>query len=185
MSLGQVTVVAGPTAVGKGTVLTRLRELYPELVYSVSATTRNPRPGEEDGVHYHFVTREDFEKMIAAGQMLEWAEVHGLNLYGTMRQPVADAVAKGQQVIVEVDLAGARQIRQSMPEAKQVFIAPPSFEVLRERLVGRGTESPEEQERRLQTAREELAAQCEFDVVITNDTVEKCVADLAQVTGLA
>ena len=179
-----VTVLVGPTAVGKGTVMAALRERHPEIYYSVSATTRPPRPGEIDGVHYYFVTPERFQEMIAHDQMLEWAHVHGLNYYGTPREPVENAVKTGRPVLIEVDLAGARQIRASMPEAQQVFLAPPSFDVLVQRLVGRGTESVEEQRTRLETARTELAAQDEFDVVIVNDTVESCSLALADCMGL-
>lgn len=179
-----VTVLVGPTAVGKGTVMAALRERHPEVYYSVSATTRSPRPGEVDGVHYYFVTPQRFQDMIDNNQMLEWAHVHGLNYYGTPREPIESAVASGRPVLIEVDLAGARQIRASMPEAQQIFLAPPSFEVLVERLVGRGTESADEQRTRLETARTELAAQDEFDVVIINDTVESCSLALADCMGL-
>ncbi|OKL50099.1 guanylate kinase [Boudabousia marimammalium] len=180
----QVTVLVGPTAVGKGTVMAALRQEHPEISYSVSATTRLPRPGEVDGVHYFFVTRERFKEMVDAGMMLEWAEVHGLNYYGTPREPVEAAIAAGRPVLIEVDLAGARQIRASMPQARHVFLAPPSFEVLVERLTGRGTESEQEQARRLETALTEMAAQDEFDQVIVNDTVDNCVRALAEFMGL-
>ncbi|MBV7363690.1 guanylate kinase [Actinomycetaceae bacterium TAE3-ERU4] len=184
MTQASITVVAGPTAVGKGTVISRLREMYPQIYYSVSATTRLPRPGEIDGVHYHFVSQKQFASLVEQGQMLEWALVHGLNSYGTMRSPIMEAVAAGKPALIEVDLAGARQIRQSLPEAKQIFIAPPTFADLEERLAKRGTEGPAERIRRLETAREEMAAQNEFDLVIVNHTVDLCAHNLAQAMGL-
>ncbi|AOZ72625.1 guanylate kinase [Boudabousia tangfeifanii] len=182
--MNQLTVVAGPTAVGKGTVLRLLAQQHPEIYFSVSATTRDPRPGEVDGQHYHFVTEAEFDELVASNQMLEWAVVHGKHRYGTMRAPIMEALAAGKPAIVEIDLAGARQIRESMPEAKHVFIAPPTFEDLAKRLATRGTESDEERERRLATAKVELAAQAEFDRVIVNDTVENCALALASFMGL-
>src|SRR5690606_17233669 len=161
-----VTVLAGPTAVGKGTVSAAIRERYPEIWLSVSATTRAPRPGEIDGVHYRFVSAEDFDALVENGQMLEWAVVHGRNKYGTPRGPVEDKVREGRPVLLEIDLAGARQVRESMPEARFVFLAPPDWDTLVQRLVGRGTEDAEEREHRLATARVELAAESEFDVTI-------------------
>ncbi len=180
----RLTVLAGPTAVGKGTVVQALKKRHPELVVSVSATTRAPRPGEVDGVHYRFLSEERFDELIAGGGMLEWATVHGLHRYGTPRGPVEEALAEGRHVLLEIDLDGARQVRRAMPEALFVFLAPPSWDALVERLVGRGTESPEERERRLETARVELAAESEFDVTVTNDEVEETVAELARVMGL-
>lgn len=178
---GHAIVISGPTAVGKGTVLAELRKRAPEIEYSVSATTRSPRPGEIDGVHYYFVTAERFDELIASGEMLEWALVHGLHRYGTPRGPVAQAIAAGKRIILEVDLDGARQIRKSLPEARQIFIAPPSFEELVSRLRGRGTEDPAEQARRLETARVELAAQDEFDAVVVNDDVVNATAHLLHI----
>lgn len=178
---GHAIVISGPTAVGKGTVLAELRKRAPEIEYSVSATTRSPRPGEIDGVHYYFVTAERFDELIASGEMLEWALVHGLHRYGTPRGPVAQAIAAGKRIILEVDLDGARQIRKSLPEARQIFIAPPSFEELVSRLRGRGTEDPAEQARRLETARVELAAQDEFDAVVVNDDVANATAHLLHI----
>lgn len=174
----RVTVVSGPTAVGKGTVVGRLRELHPEVFVSVSATTRSPRPGEIDGVHYLFVDDAEFDRLVAEHELLEWAVVHGAARYGTPRQPVLDAVARGQEVILEIDLQGARQVRESCPGARFVFLSPPSFDELRRRLTGRGTETAEQQRRRLATAREELEAQAEFDHVVVNADVERAVADL-------
>lgn len=182
---GRVVVVAGPTAVGKGTVTRRLLEKHPEVYLSVSATTRDPRPGEVDGIHYFFWSPEQFDDAVENGDMLEWALVHGRNRYGTPRSAVEAARAEGRAVILEIDLEGARQVRSSMPDAHFVFLAPPSWDVLVERLVGRGTESPEEQERRLETARVEMAAEEEFDVTIVNDDLDEAVDALAREAGLA
>lgn len=182
---GRVVVVAGPTAVGKGTVTRRLLEKHPEVYLSVSATTRDPRPGEVDGIHYFFWSPEQFDDAVENGDMLEWALVHGRNRYGTPRSAVEAARAEGRAVILEIDLEGARQVRSSMPDARFVFLAPPRWDVLVERLVGRGTESPEEQERRLETARVEMAAEKEFDVTIVNDDLDEAVDALAREAGLA
>ncbi|KGM14237.1 guanylate kinase [Cellulomonas bogoriensis] len=179
-----MTVLAGPTAVGKGTVSADLRARYPEVWLSVSATTREPRPGEVDGVHYWFVGPESFARMVAQGELLEWAVVHGRNSYGTPRQPVVDRLAAGQPALLEIDLAGARQVRHAMPEARFVFLAPPSWEELERRLVGRGTEDEAERARRLATAEVELAAAAEFDHVIVNDVVERATDELVEVMGL-
>ena len=179
-----VTVLAGPTAVGNGTVSAAIRARYPEIWLSVSATTRAPRPGEIDGVHYRFVSEEEFSALIDSGQMLEWAVVHGRNKYGTPRGPVDEKVAEGRPVLLEIDLAGARQVRESLPEARFVFLAPPDWETLVDRLVGRGTEGAEERERRMATARVELAAEGEFDVTIVNDTVDRAADELAGLLGV-
>ena len=169
---GRLVVLVGPSAVGKSTVVRCLRERLPDLVFSVSATTRAPRPGEVDGRDYWFVTRADFDTMIEEGELLEWADIHGgLQRSGTPAAPVKAALAAGKPVLVEVDLVGARSVRAAMPEAVLVFLAPPSWEELVARLTGRGTESPEVIERRLATARVELAACDEFDTVIVNDDV--------------
>ena len=175
----RVIVLAGPTAVGKGTVVTRLRSQHPDLWISVSATTRPPRPGENDGVHYHFVSDDEFTRLVESDQMLEWAVVHGTHRYGTPRQPVETALAEGRPVLLEIDLAGARQVRQTLPEAQFVFLAPPSWEELVRRLVGRGTETPAQRERRLETAREELAAEQEFDITVVNDDVQRAADEIA------
>ena len=180
-----LTVLAGPTAVGKGTVVARLRELYPNLYVSISATTRNPRPGEEDGKDYYFVNQHRFDQLVRDGKMLEWAQVHGAHCYGTPAEPVDNALSEGRAVLVEIDLAGARQIRQKRPDAQLVFLLPPSWEELVSRLRGRGTEDELEQTRRLQTAKVELAAADEFDVQIVNDEVNTAVSKLASVMGLA
>lgn len=180
----RLTVLAGPTAVGKGTVSADLRARYPQVWLSVSATTRSPRPGEVDGVHYHFVSPDEFDAMEAGGEMLETALVHGRNRYGTPRRPVEERLAAGEPALLEIDLQGARKVRQSMPDAQFVFLAPPSFDELVRRLVGRGTEDEEERERRLATARVELAAEAEFDHVIVNDDVRRATDELVSLMGL-
>ncbi|MDY6055458.1 MAG: guanylate kinase [Micrococcus sp.] len=179
-----VTVLAGPTAVGKGTVSAYIRDHYPEVWLSVSATTRQARPGEVDGVHYFFTTPEEFDGLVERDEMLEWAVVHGRNRYGTRRDRVAEAVAAGRHVLLEIDLQGARQVRRTLPDATFVFLAPPSWDELVARLVGRGTETPEEQRRRLDTARLELAAEPEFDAVVVNDRVERAAEELVRLMGL-
>jgi guanylate kinase len=176
----RLTVIAGPTAVGKGTVIKYILEHYPEVQLSVSATTRAPRPGEVDGVSYHFLTMEEFDANIANGQMLEYAVVHGTNKYGTMRAPVEAAIAAGKQMILEIDIQGARLVKKAMPEANLIFIAPPSWEELVRRLQERGTESEQEQEQRLATAKLELAAQNEFDHVVINDSVAECARRIVE-----
>ncbi len=176
---GRVVVLSGPSAVGKSTLVRCLRERIPELHFSVSATTRAPRPGEVDGVDYHFVTPARFQQLIDEGALLEWAEIHsGLHRSGTPARPIRDATAAGHPVLVEVDLAGARAVKQAMPEAITVFLAPPSWEALESRLVGRGTETAEVIERRLATARTELAAQDDFDEVVVNSQLESACAEL-------
>ena len=173
-------MLAGPTAVGKGSVATHLSQHFPEVWVSVSATTRAPRPGEVDGVHYHFVSEEVFDKMIADGDLLEWAQVHGKARYGTPRKPVEEALARGELALLEIDLQGARQVRQTVPEARFVFLAPPSWEELVRRLVGRGTETVAEQQRRLDTAKQELAAEDEFDVTIVNVSIPEAAEELVE-----
>ena len=167
----RLTVLAGPTAVGKGTVAAYIREHHPEVWISVSVTTRKPRPGEIHGRHYYFVTDDEFDRLVADGQLLEWAVVHKAARYGTPRAPVEQALAEGRPALLEIDLQGARQVRETMPEALFVFLKPPSWEELVRRLVGRGTEDEEERRRRLETAREELAAESEFDVTVVNTEV--------------
>ncbi|MGW4370223.1 guanylate kinase [Nocardia takedensis] len=176
---GRLVVLVGPSAVGKSTVVRCVREYLPELVFSVSATTRAPRPGEVDGLDYRFVSRDEFDAMIEAGELLEWAEIHGgLQRSGTPASPVRDALALGKNVLVEVDLEGARSVRRALPEAILVFLAPPSWDELVTRLTSRGTESPEVIARRLETARVELAACDEFDIVIVNDEVTSACEQL-------
>jgi guanylate kinase len=166
-----LVVLAGPTAVGKGTVSTHIRENYPDVLLSVSATTRPPRPGEVDGVNYYFVDDAEFDRMIAEGELLEYATVHNLSRYGTPRAPIERALEAGKSVLLEIDLQGARSVRKTMPEARLIFLLPPSWEELVRRLIGRGTESPDEQQRRLETAKVELAAQDEFDHRVVNTDV--------------
>ncbi len=176
---GRVVVLSGPSAVGKSTLVRRLRERIPDLHFSVSATTRAPRPDEVDGVDYHFVTPGRFQQLIDDGALLEWAEIHGgLHRSGTLARPVRDATAAGHPVLIEVDLAGARAVKQAMPEAITVFLAPPSWEALEARLIGRGTETPDVIQRRLTTARTELAAQDDFDEVVVNSQLETACAEL-------
>lgn len=174
----RLTVLAGPTAVGKGSVAAWIREHHPEVWLSVSATTRPPRPGEVDGVHYRFMSGEDFARSVRQGEMLEWAVVHGRASYGTPRAPVEEALAEGLLPLLEIDLQGARQVRASMPEARFVFLAPPSWEELVLRLEGRGTETTEERAVRLDTAKVELAAQHEFDHVVVNDDIRRAAEEL-------
>ena len=175
----RVLVLSGPSAVGKSTVVRALREQLPELHFSVSATTREPRPGEVEGVDYYFVTPDRFQELIDSGELLEWAEIHGgLHRSGTPSAPARRAADAGLPVLIEVDLAGARAVKRALPEALSVFLAPPSREALRERLVGRGTETPERMARRLATADTELAAQGEFDAVVVNSQLESACAEL-------
>ncbi|GAB3285347.1 guanylate kinase [Sinomonas notoginsengisoli] len=179
-----LTVLAGPTAVGKGTVSTYIRDTYPEVWLSVSATTRPPREGETDGVHYFFIAPEEFDRLVAEGAFLEWAVVHGQNRYGTLRRTVEEAIAAGRHVLLEIDLQGARQVKSAMPDARFVFLAPPSWDEMVRRLRGRGTESDQEQQRRLETAKIELAAEPEFDVTIVNDDVKRAADELVSLMGL-
>ncbi len=174
----RLVVLAGPTAVGKGTVAAEVRASRPDVWISVSATTRTPRPGEVDGVHYWFVSDETFDQMITDGALLEWALVHRSARYGTPRGPVEAVLAAGRPAMLEIDLQGARQVRSTMPEALFVFLKPPSWDELVRRLVGRGTETEEERALRLVTAREELAAEPEFDVTIVNHEVHAAAAEL-------
>ena len=177
--MNRVVVLSGPSAVGKSTVVRCLRERVPDLHFSVSATTRAPRPGEVDGVDYTFVSADEFQRLIDDGELLEWAEIHGgLQRSGTPARPVRDAIAAGRPVLIEVDLAGARAVKEAMPEVLTVFLAPPSWEALESRLIGRGTESAEVQARRLATARAELAAQDDFDVVVVNRQLESACSEL-------
>ncbi|AJT68380.3 Guanylate kinase [Streptomyces lydicus] len=170
-------MLSGPSGVGKSTVVAHLRKVHPEVWLSVSATTRKPRPGEQHGVQYFFVEDEEFDKLIANGELLEWAEFAG-NRYGTPRKAVLDRLEAGEPVLLEIDLQGARQVRESMKEAHLVFLAPPSWDELVRRLTGRGTEAPEVIERRLAAARVELAAETEFDVTLVNTSVEAVSREL-------
>ena len=184
MTRARLTVLSGPTAVGKGTVVTRLSQQHPEIFVSVSVTTRPPRPGEVDGVHYHFVSDAEFDALIADGALLEWAIVHGVYRYGTPRDPVMRALDEGRPALLEIDLQGARQVKANCPDARFVFLAPPSWEELIRRLVGRGTESAVQQQRRLETAQAELAAQTEFDHVVVNREIGQAAEDLVALVRL-
>ena len=179
----RLVVLAGPTAVGKGTVAAKIRQQHPEILLSVSATTRPPRPNEIDGEHYFFVDDAEFDRLIADEELLEHATVHNRYRYGTPRRPIEGALAEGRTVLLEIDLQGARQVRAAEPSATLVFLLPPSWDELVHRLVGRGTEQAEERARRLRTARGELAAQQEFDFRVVNDDVERAAAEVAELAG--
>ena len=183
MQHGRLTVLAGPTAVGKGTVSAQIRADHPDVWISVSVTTRPPRHGEVDGVHYRFVDDTRFDEMIEREELLEWAVVHRTARYGTPRAPVEEALAAGRKALLEIDLQGARQVRETMPDALFVFLAPPSWDELVRRLVGRGTESDEERTRRLETAVEELRAEPEFDVTVVNTDVRTTAEELVSLMG--
>lgn len=178
----RLVVLAGPTAVGKGTVAARIKERHPEIHLSVSATTRAPRPGETDGEHYYFVDDAEFDRLIAAGELLEHATVHNRFRYGTPRGPIERALAEGKTVLLEIDLQGARQVRVAEPSSALVFLLPPSWNELVQRLVGRGTEEPDERTRRLKTAKIELAAQHEFDYRVVNDDVSRAAEEVVALT---
>jgi guanylate kinase len=175
----RLTVLSGPSGVGKGTVVAKVRSLYPHIWVSVSCTTRSPRPGETDGVEYRFVTRERFDELADTGRLLEHAEYAG-NCYGTPREPVEDRLAAGNPALLEIELQGARQVRAAMPEAFLVFLAPPSWPELERRLSGRGTEDPAQVAARLAQAKVELAAEHEFDAIVVNDDVERAAAELVR-----
>ena len=177
-------MITGPSGVGKGTLIRSLRERMPELELSVSATTRSPRPGEVDGVDYWFLTPEEFERRVAAGEFVEHATYSG-HRYGTLRSEVERRTTAGRPVVLEIEVQGARQVRASLPEAVQIFIAPPSLDALRARLIGRGTDDPEAVEARLAVAEEELAAQAEFRHVVVNDRLEHAVAELVAIVQSA
>lgn len=175
----RLVVLAGPTAVGKGTVAAQIKAQHPAMLLSVSATTRPPRPGEVEGEHYYFVDDAGFDRMVADGELLEHATVHNKYRYGTPRRPIERALADGRTVLLEIDLQGARQVRRADPSATLVFLLPPTWDELVQRLVGRGTEDAEERARRLRTARAELAAQSEFDHFVVNDDVARAAAEVA------
>ncbi|MGW2252628.1 guanylate kinase [Kitasatospora sp. NPDC001660] len=179
----RLTVLSGPSGVGKSTVVAHMRKQHPEVWLSVSATTRHPRPGEQNGVQYHFVDNDEFDKLIANGELLEWAVFAG-NRYGTPRSAVLEKLERGEPVLLEIDLQGARQVRESMPEAQLVFLAPPSWDELVRRLTGRGTEPQDVIEKRLEAAKVELAAEPEFDTTLVNTSVEQVAAELLALLGV-
>jgi len=180
----RLVVLAGPTAVGKGSVAAAVRQRHPEVWISVSATTRSPRPGEQEGVHYFFVSDDEFDRMVERGELLEWAVVHQSARYGTPRGPVEAALAAGRLALLEIDLQGARQVRSTMPDALFVFLKPPSWDELVRRLVGRGTETEAERTRRLETALGELAAEREFDVTVVNHEIHSAADELVALMTL-
>jgi guanylate kinase len=177
-----VFVITGPSGVGKGTLIRGLMERLPQLELSVSATTRAPRPGEQDGIDYHFLTREEFDRRVRESEFVEHADYAGRS-YGTLRSELDARVRAGTPVVLEIEVQGARQVRASVPDAVQVFIAPPSLEELRTRLIGRGTDDHEEVERRLRVAAEELAAQPEFAHVVVNDRLQDALEQLTAVVA--
>jgi guanylate kinase len=182
--MSQVFVITGPSGVGKGTLIRLLRERIPELALAVSATTRAPRPGETDGVDYHFLSDEEFARRVRAGEFVEWAEYSGRR-YGTLRSELQRHVDAGRPVVLEIEVQGARQVREAMPEAVQIFIEPPDSEALKDRLVGRGTDDPEEVARRLAVAESELAAAGEFHHRVVNDRLDEAVARLVDIVTTA
>ncbi len=181
-SKGRLTVITGPSGVGKGTLVARMLDRHPEIWLSVSATTRAPRAGEVEGQSYFFKSKEAFAALVDGGGLLEWAEFAG-HCYGTPREPVSDRLSLGLPVLLEIELEGARQVRRSLPDAFQIFLAPPNFEVLEQRIRGRGTESEEAIQKRLRTAEQELLAQGEFDAVVVNDVLDNALCSLEQLMG--
>ena len=182
--MAHVFVITGPSGVGKGTLIRLLRERVPKLALSVSATTRAPRPGEEDGVDYHFLSDDEFARRVDAGEFVEWAEYSGRR-YGTLRSELQRHVDAGNPVVLEIEVQGARQVREAMPEAVQIFIEPPDEEALKDRLVGRGTDDPEAIDRRLAVAAQELAAAGEFQYRVCNDRLDEAVARLVEIVTRA
>jgi guanylate kinase len=180
----RVFVITGPSGVGKGTLIRTLLDRVPELELSVSATTRGPRPGEEHGADYHFLDDAEFDRRVQGGEFVEHANYSGRR-YGTLRSDLEQRLERGAPVVLEIEVQGARQVAETMPEAVRIFIAPPSEEALRTRLVGRGTDSPEDVEKRLATAREELRAQGEFAHVVYNDRLDDAVSALEEVVRTA
>ncbi len=183
-SKGRLTVITGPSGVGKGTLVAKMLDRHPEIWLSVSATTRAPRAGEVEGQSYFFKSKEAFAALVDDGGLLEWAEFAG-HCYGTPREPVSDRLRLGSPVLLEIELEGARQVRRSLPDAFQIFLAPPSVEELEQRIRGRGTESEEAIQKRLRTAEQELSAQGEFDAVVVNDVLDQALCSLEQLMGFS
>lgn len=179
---GSVLLISGPSGCGKSTICRQLLE-DDQVVFSVSATTRAPRPGEVDGTHYHFLSVDEFKARIEAGDFVEHAEVHG-NMYGTLRAPMRDAIAAGKTYLVEIDVQGALQLKALQVDGIYVFVAPPSFEVLRQRLSGRGTETPEVLERRLKKAEDEYRERVKYDHIVVNDDLDRAVTEIRKIVGL-
>ena len=179
---GSVLLISGPSGCGKSTFCRRLLE-DDDVVFSVSATTRKPRPGEVDGQHYHFLSKDEFKRQIKDGAFVEHAEVHG-NMYGTLRGPMEDAIAEGKTYLVEIDVQGALQLKALEVDGIYVFVAPPDFEVLRQRLSGRGTETPEVLERRLNKAEDEYRERVKYDHIVVNDDLERAVIEIRMIAGL-
>jgi len=180
--LGQLIVLTGPSGVGKGTLVQRLLTLHPDWFLSISATTRSPRDGEIEGESYYFLSKDQFQTWIGAGQLLEWAEYAG-NYYGTPRQPLEEQIAQGKTVLLEIEVVGAKQVQQTFPAARRIFILPPSVEVLEARLRSRGTDDQTAIAKRLAQAKTELAAAPEFDYQVVNDDLEQALAELSQIIG--
>lgn len=180
MPVAKVFVITGPSGVGKGTLIRGLREHVPELELSVSATTRRPRPGERDGIEYHFLTDPEFDRLLAQGAFVEHASYSG-HRYGTLRSELEERLQRGIPVVLEIEVQGARQVRQTLPDAVTVFIAPPSQDALRARLIGRGTDATGDVQERLRTAARELQSSDEFDHVVVNDRLEDATEQLAAI----
>lgn len=185
LPMSRLYVLVGPSGVGKGTVVKALRKAHPQVNVAVSATTRSPRPGERDGIDYHFLSEAQFDELVASDGFVEWAIVHGQKRYGTLRSEIAKYIARGENVILEIDLAGARQVRRSNPDACFIFLQAPSQKILQERLRGRGTEGEAEVTRRLQTAEIEMAAAGEFEHIVVNNHPDQAARELAALMGIA
>lgn len=185
LPMSRLYVLVGPSGVGKGTVVKALRKAHPQVNVTVSATTRSPRPGERDGIDYHFLSEAQFDELVASDGFVEWAIVHGQKRYGTLRSEIAKYIARGEDVILEIDLAGARQVRRTNPDACFIFLQAPSEKILQERLRGRGTEGEAEVTRRLQTAEIEMAAAGEFEHIVVNNHPDQAASELAALMGIA
>lgn len=185
LPMSRLYVLVGPSGVGKGTVVKALRKAHPQVNVAVSATTRSPRPGERDGIDYHFLSEAQFDDLVASDGFVEWAIVHGQKRYGTLRSEIAKYIARGEDVVLEIDLAGARQVRRSNPDACFIFLQAPSQKILQERLRGRGTEGEAEVTRRLQTAEIEMAAAGEFEHIVVNNHPDQAASELAALMGIA